>query len=205
MKTLSLWIGALLLVPICAAQGQETTGTVYNYVTEGNLQSLNPVGCEPLTAVTPEHTAADLMSGVRACLEANDPSKAIRLFALANAYGHFDALRVADATARQALMALRTELSNGLSEDQLASLQEAAKTTLMQGSPQVEEVCLQLRAVGMPQYHPTYMIQHGIGAFLNDGGDDLLPDFAPAEAWEEVLRQSLSCPPGGTEGDQASR
>ena len=46
----------------------------------------------------------------------------------------------------------------------------------------------------MPTYHPAYMIQHGMGAFLGQGSDPLVPGFGPATGWERALDSYLHCP-----------
>jgi hypothetical protein len=64
------------------------------------------------------------------------------------------------------------------------------------GDPtRLAETCAQIRVLGAPTYHPTYMIQHGMGAFLGGTGKNGLVEwFHGAIGWEEALSEYLHCP-----------
>ena len=55
-------------------------------------------------------------------------------------------------------------------------------------------LCSRIRVIGPPNYRPTYMIRHGMGAFIGGSGNGLVADFDPAAAWEESLDTYLHCP-----------
>jgi hypothetical protein len=55
-------------------------------------------------------------------------------------------------------------------------------------------MCKEVERIGPPAYFPRYMIQHGMGAFLNNGsGDGLVKDFDAKAAWQESLAGYLHC------------
>ena len=53
--------------------------------------------------------------------------------------------------------------------------------------PIFKKICTEIKNIGKPEYHPTYMIQHGMGAFLNNGDNGLIKNFNSDSAWSLVL------------------
>lgn len=151
---------------------------------EGDLASFEPLGCVSLPEVRPIHTPADLFPAFRQCVEEGQFLKALYLDQLAHAYATFDMKRVADVSAHQAAMVLKLTAYDGLEvfQDQLS---EAAKQFF--SSERHALFCEELRRIGPPQYHPVYMIQHGLGAFSDTPGSGLNNDFNQEEAWVEAL------------------
>ena len=137
---------------------------------------------------------ADLYASMEACARAARPQDALLLFGLAGVYGRFDTLRVADRSAHQATRVLRDRHVEVVPPGQWARVQQLLGQTT--GDPaELARFCGRVRAVGRPTYHPAYMIQHGMGAFLGQGGDPLVPGFDPAAGWESALDSYLHCPP----------
>jgi hypothetical protein len=179
----------------CGSPRFECTETVpgfANCTTPRDLESLNPVGCVGVESITPNHTPADLYPGVAECAREGEIRRASFLYAFAYSYGIFDTKRVSDRTAHQAVpMLARIHLSSlplSARESTTDELVRAYST----GSVLHREVCSELRRIGPPEYHPRYMIQHGMGAYLGE------PRSAPADfdrsaAWEKVLTETFKC------------
>ena len=70
------------------------------------------------------------------------------------------------------------------SQDNIDKLQ----TALTQLSSDNTAICQSLTNLGAPSYKPTYMIQHGMGAFTGQSTKDgLVENFDSVVAWQEAL------------------
>ncbi|MFP3527099.1 hypothetical protein SB912_31875, partial [Pantoea sp. SIMBA_072] len=49
------------------------------------------------------------------------------------------------------------------------------------------EFCRVVKSIGKPNYHPQYMISHGMGAFTDSKGNGLVENFNEEQAWLETL------------------
>lgn len=139
------------------------------------------------------YTAADLYQSIKACVKQDDLESAIYSSILANVYGRYDSMRVSDPSAHQAPAALRMQLQISLTEEQKKLFNTQVSATWNDPAKRVK-ICGRIREVGPPNYHPTYMIQHGMSAFTGSKGNGLVADFDSAAAWEKVLETSLHCP-----------
>lgn len=165
---------------------------VRNYTASGNLESTHKIGCIPLSDARPEYNPVDLYRGAKVCLDSGQLQDAFSLVSLANAYGRFDMLRVADPTAHQAVAAARMEVfadTPDAVKEQFSAL--AAKN--MNDPAQRAELCRVVGLLGAPTYNPSYMIQHGMMAFMQRSGDGLVKDFDRDKSWSEVLTSYLKC------------
>lgn len=185
----ALHAGALA-VPATAAALQ---AQVVNHTAAGNLQSLHAVGCIDLADASNTLTPADLYPGVADCARQEDYQKAIALYTLAGAYGRFDTLRVADRTAHAALAALQMGDFGSLSPATQGRLRAELQSQLRDPA-RLAGICNSLRGIGAPNYMPTYMIQHGMGAFTGNTGDGLTPGFDAKASWQSILSSYLHCP-----------
>jgi predicted choloylglycine hydrolase len=85
------------------------------------------------------------------------------------------------------------KFADSVTEEQLKRFM--AQIFSVAGDPtSLSALCNRLRIVGPPDYHPTYMIQHGITAFTGGGGNALVANFDSAAAWQESLNTYLHCP-----------
>ena len=182
------WMTVLLFAALtgCTTQGQ---GLNDNHEVAGELESLNPLACVQAELVKPSDTAADIAAGALDCVEQSDYKKAIELFLISNAYARFDAQRVADQTAHDALNAI---YSDNLSEQQGITLFATAWNFLPADFARFEEVCSFLRSASPPDYYPRYMIAHGQQALNSRGDKALIEDFNASQAWMRSL-ESLGC------------
>jgi hypothetical protein len=160
---------------------------------EGNLESPNPCGCVELTEVTNEHNPADILNGMGKCIELKDFDKAAKLFAISGVYGTFDTYRVKDKSAHQALLVLQQNILMNIEEKDMESLISSLNKTLEIGSAELTDVCQTIRQVGVPNYYPKYMIQHGIQAFMDNEGNGLVVKFDSEESWNLALTNYLHC------------
>jgi hypothetical protein len=160
---------------------------------EGNLESTHALGCVPLSQASNRDSPPDIYRGVAACLAQDEIAAAVQLHVLGAAYGRFDALRVQDRTAHQAMLALWAPIAANSNGEQRAAWQEEV-LRLRRDGPARDSLCAKLRKLGPPAYYPRYMIQHGMGAFTGDAGKPALaPGFDGAAAWSRVLTDPLLC------------
>ncbi|GAB2688502.1 hypothetical protein [Aliiglaciecola aliphaticivorans] len=188
MKTKKLVLCVLLFV-LSACQ-TTSPSKIKNYDTQGNLQSNYALGCVGIDDVSPSHSPADLFSGLTQCIEQKEYEKASDLYLVAMSYGYFDTRRVADRSAHQAVMVLRMEAFANQEQQTLNHLlaEITQKTTDNKG------VCDYIKDIGMPTYYPSYMIQHGIGAFTEQPhSNGLIDDFDAETAWQKALSVVVNC------------
>jgi len=170
-----------------AEQGQSA---ILNLESERNLESPQPLACLPLSDITAQHNPVDLITGVAQCIEQERYAQAADLYTTAMTYGYYDTLRVSDQTAHQALMVTRMNAFAKAEQADLVALQDAIAARL-----EVPELCQQLTTLGAPQYHPDYMIQHGMEAFsaMPEEKGGLVADFDAQAAWQHALQTVPKC------------
>jgi hypothetical protein len=161
-----------------------------DYQAKGNLESPKPAGCVSVEDISSSQNPADIFHGVSKCISKRKYERGSELYLLAMAYGRYDSLRVEDTTSHQAISVLRRIAFSRFDEHKMNAFQEALKSTDQDNMA----FCRSIRALGMPEYYPRYMIQHGMGAFLGQKSKDgLVGDFDSEKAWEEILSESLHC------------
>jgi hypothetical protein len=167
---------------------------ITNVEAQGNLQSLNDIGCAHPDALRNIFTPADLYRGVAECIKQKDYDSAVFISALAGVYGVYDGMRVSDFTARDAPTVLLMKNFDPLSEEQKNTfMQKLSSTAGNQDS--LDKLCSAIRSIGPPNYRPTYMIQHGMAAFTGGSASDgVSPDFDSDAAWKKSLNSYLHCP-----------
>ncbi|PJK10391.1 hypothetical protein CO614_03125 [Lysobacteraceae bacterium NML120232] len=179
-------------------QASDAQAQVRDHQAQGNLESRHTLGCITLAEAKNQYTPADLFSSAAACVQANKPEQVADLYILARSYGSFDAKRVSDQSAHQAVLVLQMQAFAGMSEEFNKQVSETLKTKTNDPAEH-SRICRQIKQLGAPAYHPSYMLQHGMGAFLSDEGTSkaLVENFNAETAWNEVLASSLRC---STEG-----
>ena len=189
---LSAWLAIALLAGCAGDPG--TQAQVTNYEAPGNLESRNNLGCAKPSDLRNTHTPADLYRSNAECVTRKDFASAVYSSALAGVYARYDAMRVADASARQAQTVVQLKYLGSLTQEQKKQFFEAL-SAVANNPERLAALCKDIRAIGPPNYHPTYMIQHGMGAFLGGAGNNgLVADFDGAAAWEKALDTYLHCP-----------
>ncbi len=169
MTMLAIRLSALGLVLSAGIVTAPALAQVSNHDAPGNLQSSHRRDCIALEEAGPVYTPADLYPAVAECVRKGEMSRAVDLFMLAGAYGRFDAFRVADRTAHQAMPVLQMQVGQRLDEGQRKSFMETLEREVAEPAA-VARRCREIDRIGPPQYHPAYMIQHGMGAFTSASG-----------------------------------
>ena len=171
----------------------DTNGNFTNIHVEGSLASTQNIGCIRLSESKNTFSPPDLYKGVSECVSQDKYDLAARLFALAGIYGAFDAERVSDKTAGQAKSILILNTMSNYSSDQKSKFQEAINN-ISKNEENLRELCGEVRAVGMPNYYPNYMILHGINALTgNSNGEALIKDFDAPKTWNSLQIKYLNC------------
>lgn len=185
-KIILLALSALLL----SACNSTPKSSVTNYEASGNLESPKPTGCVSVAELSNTQNPVDIFTGLNACLTDNNYSNAAELYFAGMSYGFFDTKRVSDKTAHQAISVLRMNLFGAQSQDDMDKLQ----TALTKLSADNTAICQSLTDLGAPAYKPTYMIQHGMGAFTGQSTKDgLVEDFDSVAAWKDALSTIAKC------------
>ena len=168
---------------------------VHNHVAPGNLESTVLVDCVSLEKLNNKMTPADLFPAVIKCINSNHYSLAAPMFLLAGSYGYFDKLRVTDVSAHEAIPALLIQIHDQSTTSQITKFGKALDPYLNPQGNELANVCVEIRKIGPPNYYPTYMIQHGMGAFLPKSNEQPIKGHFDADkAWEDTLNNYLHCP-----------
>jgi hypothetical protein len=172
-------------------QGAQLT----NHQSQGNLESTKVVMCRDLGTLESSMSPADLYPAVPECVRQRKYELAAQLYALAGTYARFDQLRVADRSAHQAKTVLEMNYLGGLAEQQRARF-SAEIEAIASSAHRLTGLCQAIRKVGYPRYFPSYMVQHGMGAFTGQTTPDgLVVGFDPEKAWNEALSSNVHCEP----------
>lgn len=194
MKIKLAILAALVVAAVWAVvsnePGQQAQSQRLDLKSEQSMARSESKDCIALHDLTPQHTPIELMRSVARCLEKENYHQAADLYTAAMTYGFYDTLRVSDNTAHQALMVVRMSAFSEAEQAELETLQDAIAARL-----EAPELCERLTALGAPQYHPDYMLQHGMEAFSampqEKGG--LVADFDAAGAWQHALQTVPKC------------
>jgi len=185
-----------LLFVIMILWGSLIQAEVVNYETEGNLKSYHDIGCTGLDGLTNQYTPADILLGMRQCLIDGEYEKAAGMRLVASVYGKFDKLRVEEKTAHQALQMLEYNYFSQLDPKILEAYSEYGKNVTNLGSIN----CPTLYRIGKPDYHPIYMIAHGLTMFYDEpSADGLVAGFDGDKTWQDLLDNYAKC---GTASNQ---
>jgi len=199
MKT--LWTMVLLVLAGCSTtsdQGspritKETNGRITNLKVEGSLDKSHELPCIELSEAKNVYTPPDLYSSSAKCVLEGRDKDAAQIFFLASAYGVYDGMRVNDPTAAQARQVLIMNNLGSIDADRKAGLQKEMDKIGARQSPEIDQLCAGIIAIGKPDYHPQYMILHGMAAFSGIKGDGLKPGYDGGKNWAQVI-SSLKCP-----------
>lgn len=173
-----------------SACNSTSNSNVSNYEADRNLESPKPAGCVPVSELSNKQNPVDIFTGLNACLVKEDFSSAAELYLAGMSYGFFDTKRVSDKTAHQAVSVLRMDIFGAQPQDVLDKLQTALTGLISNNTA----ICQSLTALGAPAYKPTYMIQHGMGAFTGKSTKDgLVESFDAEAAWKDALSTIPEC------------
>ena len=151
-----------------------------------------PQGCIKADNVKNTYSPYILYQSIPKCMLEGDADSAAFLWRMVKIYGRYDMLRVKDETAKAAIDYLEMRLlQQDLDQDKAKKLAEAVNTSFS-----ITEMCAQARRIGAPDYHPAYMIEHGIEAMMekNSDHDGLVPNYSREANWKEITSQYMKCP-----------
>lgn len=159
---------------------------VTNFEAVGNLESKHDVGCIKYIEAKNIYTPADLFKSSAACANKNNVEDAARLFLLARIYGSYDIKRVSDSSAHQGIMVLVQNTFADMGKN-ANSVEQEINENLIGKDKEFSEFCRVVKSIGKPNYHPQYMISHGMEAFTDSKGNGLVENFNEDQAWLETL------------------
>ncbi|MDP2760952.1 MAG: hypothetical protein Q8O64_11215 [Sideroxyarcus sp.] len=167
---------------------------ITNYEAQGNLESTNNVGCVGSDKLSRKFTPPDMYKAAAICAQQDMNKEGTFLVALAGAYGQFDTLRVVDKSAHNAPNISRMTSFGSLDASKRNTFQANMKATFSD-SDTLAAICNDVIRIGPPDYFPRYMIQHGMGAFIQDpkAGNGLVEGFDASAAWSQTLGGYLHC------------
>jgi hypothetical protein len=149
-----------------------------------------PTRCMTLEEVDRTMDPVHLTRSMLACIQQGRDDDAVDLFNIGGVFAKFDTYRVADVSAHAAYGALKVQAGNALNQAQMDRFQAALKSR--SGEPEyVGKLCTFADGLYPPSYAPTYMTNHGMGAFT--GKPQMTENFQPNVAWEEVRSEYLGC------------
>ena len=187
LNTLLAVISAILIAS-CTAGGlsRSTTGGIVTFESPGNLKATDPLDCVSYETISNTHTAADIAAGMKKCLMEGEFDRAAELMRAADAFAYFDTLRVTDLSAHAALSALFVAQAEGTSLSDRQALLSAVES-LTAETDRSGHLCEVLSALDPPDYYPTYMIAHGLAAFIPENDEPPLQEIDRANGWREAL------------------
>jgi hypothetical protein len=147
------------------------------------------LGCIAASEIKNVYTPPDLFQAYSKCAVAGryDDAMALRLFA--GSYTYFDTLRVPDPSSHDAFSVL-TQYYPPRSAD-FDKLREAGGKYKDTASPESLKFCADLKRLGPPAYYPTYMITHGLGAYMSN--DRSIKSIDVQAAWKETVETYARC------------
>ncbi|TFZ04219.1 hypothetical protein [Ramlibacter rhizophilus] len=190
---LALWLAPTLAF---SQPGSAPRANITNYEAPGSLAATQQLPCIDLADARPTMTPPDLHTAVRACIQAREFDRAARLFVLAGVYARFDAKRVADPSAHGAGRALIIQTTSAFSASDRERLAAGVKRLAGEDRRQQQAFCAQVRQLGVPQYLPRYMIQHGVDALSARASPQnaLVAPFDADAVWSHLQSSYMRCP-----------
>ncbi|WP_198387126.1 hypothetical protein [Shewanella marisflavi] len=186
----NLKIISIMAVISLSACNSIPQSNISNYNAKGNLESPKPSGCVAVNQLSNQQNPVDIFTGLNTCITDGNYSQAAELYFAGMSYGYFDTKRVSDKTAHQAISVLRMNVFGAQPKEVMDKLQVALEKISSDNSA----ICKSLADLGAPSYKPTYMIQHGMGAFTGQSTKDgLVENFDSGVAWQDTLTTIAKC------------
>ncbi len=199
LKFVLFWLSLIPIVGMAQTLerpkiNSEKKGRVTNHSVQGSLAPAQSIGCIQVAQAKNTFVPPDIYQGVRECVNLGQHNRAADLLMLAAAYAEFDKRRVADSTAGQAATVLLINSFSGISGEQREKALEIFDL-LLKTPESLKRICAEIRAIGIPDYYPKYMILHGMKAFFaNPHEGALIKNFDAKKAWEDIQFQYMHCP-----------
>lgn len=156
-------------------------------------QDIRRHGCLPPAEVTSGITARELASASRACMDQDDPRRAVQLYLTYSSFILYDQQRVRDESAHVIVGELNSWIFTGYDFGQMNALKAWVDELRDPESAFLRETCVEIKAAGPPTYRPEYMILRGM--IPRKSQDDWqTEDFDPTAAWSKALHDINPCP-----------
>ena len=148
--------------------------------------------CLDKGALANSYTPADLYPSIKLCIDEGKQEHAIYSYMLASAYSLFDAKRVVDKTAHQAIELIQKHSIWTLTALEQDKFQQ--KLTAFIDSPEsMQAACSFLQSVGKPAYSPDYMVEHGVKRITAEHANGIDKNFQADITWKTTLISQLKC------------
>jgi hypothetical protein len=186
-----------LLITLLAAWIASATAQTSLQTQNGSVITFpqTQLACITQDKLTNKFSPLELWKNIAICIDQEKYDAGVFMYALAGVYGRFDIQRVADQSAHQASKVLPMMVFDSGNKAKVAAFKEKIGQTL--GNDQLRtRFCKDIAQMGLPDYYPTYMTQHGLQAASGRSSVDqvLVPNFNSSVAMKEALSGYLMCP-----------
>lgn len=143
--------------------------------------------------VVTRYMPLDLYRSAALCMQQNKRDEAVFLYGVAGSEGRFDVQRVTDRTAHQVVNFLGAIFIKQLGEPAGASFSQHMQARL--GDKVARKAfCSELKKQPPPSYHPAYMLNHGMQAFLSAESASAVQALPDAQkAWSGAVDTYMDC------------
>lgn len=174
---------------------QEQNGNITNIKIEGSLAPTQSLDCISLSEVKATYTPPDLHGAMMKCINIEKYDSAVMLFLLAGIYSRFDAERIVDRSAKAGGRVLIIRTFEKISSEQKALFAKRSNA-LWNDTSERQELCENVKRIGIPTYFPKYLVLHGLNAYTskNPLENALVSDFNSQAIWDGLLDTYLHCP-----------
>lgn len=146
--------------------------------------------CLTLSEIDRTMDPIHLTRAMLACIQEGRDSDAVDLYNVAGIFAKFDTLRVSDKSAHAAYPMLKVKAGQALGEEKSAEFNQTLKR--VSSAPGYNKrLCDFTAGLYAPSYAPSYMVNHGMGAFT--GAKQTVDNFEPTAAWAKVRAEYVKC------------
>lgn len=149
--------------------------------------------CLSLKELDSDYSLVEIYASMSHCLYEGDYNTASEMYFLAGVFQDFDYERVADNTGHQTAYIL-SQYSINVLYDVFTPLEVAQREhtafwkTFRSIVDNPNDICKEFKRIGYPTYHPSYMINHGLGSGRKEhDGTGIVLNFDPDEHWNEII------------------
>jgi len=143
--------------------------------------------------ISNQSSPPELIEYTLRCMKEKRWQEAVFVYYLAMAYGRFDSLRVRDETAHQVITVCKLMTFGELTDEEASTYSAEIDKTIH--IPQLFMFFYKkIEHIGIPNYYPLYMIEHGMDNFLGNNDTALVTDFNDKDTWKKILEELAQLP-----------